>query len=180
MADVFSVEKRSKIMSSIKSKNTGPEKKMSAVLKAKGFKFTMHSHIIGHPDFVMLEFGIILFVDGEFWHGHTMTARKRAVMTDYWKKKIDRNIERDKEVNAALKKMGWCVIRVTDRVVNKHPESVVSKIWRAHGQLVGKNRKMDPEPRIAALRKTLNKKNTKCKKTKTSRQMALKQPVRKK
>lgn len=180
MADIFTAEKRSEIMSRIKSKNTGPEKKMAALLKDEGFKFIMHSRLIGHPDFVLVDEGIILFVDGEFWHGHTMTDKKRATLSEFWRKKIDRNMERDREVTIALKKMGWTVLRVTDRDVNKRPGWVVSKIWRSRGQLVGRNRKMDHATRIAALRKTLTKKNTKCQKTKTTRQGAPKRPVRKK
>ena len=134
----------------------------------------MHSHLIGHPDFVLDTMGIILFVDGEFWHGHTMTPAKRETIGPEWVKKIDRNMERDIEVTAALKKMGWCVIRVTDREVNKKTDKVMSKIWRSHGQLVGKRCKIDPETRIAALRRTLVKKNTKSKAKRKTSQKSLK------
>lgn len=173
--DTFSVKRRSEIMANIKSKNTKPELKMAEALKSSNIEFSMHADIIGKPDFVIAGMGIILFVDGEFWHGHTLTERKRSVMTDYWVKKIDRNMERDKEVTAALKKMGWAVIRVTDRDVNKRVKWVISKIWRSHGQLVGGRRRMNPDARIAALRDTLIKNNTKCKKIKKPRQARPKQ-----
>ncbi len=179
MADVFTVEKRSEIMSRIKSKNTGPEKKMAALLKEQGFRFKMHSDLIGKPDFVLVDEGIILFVDGEFWHGHTMTEKKRETLSEFWRKKIDRNVERDREVTLALRKMGWTVLRVTDRDVNKRPGWVVSKIWRSRGQLLSRARKNDRRTHIVALRKTLTKKNTKCQKTKTTRQRAQKCPARK-
>ena len=133
MADIFSVEKRSDIMSKIRSKNTKPELKMARMLKDRDIPFRMHVNIMGKPDFVLPHMGIILFVDGEFWHGHTLTEKKREMLTEFWRKKIDRNMERDVEVTAALRKMGWCVIRVTDRAVNRNPEKVISKIWRAHG-----------------------------------------------
>lgn len=175
MADIFTVEKRSEIMSRIKSKNTGPELKMASMLKDKSIPFKMHAQLIGKPDFVLHEMGIILFVDGEFWHGHTMTERKRETIGEFWVKKIDRNIERDIEVTAALKKMGWAVIRVSDREVNKSPDSVMSKIWRVNGQLLRSDRKTDPDERIKTLRKTLRKKSTKASKSKKTRQNAQKQ-----
>jgi DNA mismatch endonuclease (patch repair protein) len=178
MADIFTVEKRSEIMRAIKSKNTGPERRMAGALRDARIRFKMYARIIGKPDFVIPDMGIILFVDGEFWHGHTMTAAKRGTLTDFWRKKIDRNVERDREVNSALREMGWHVIRVTDREVNCDVRRVVSRIWRAHGQLVGKRRKTDPETRTAALNKTLVKKNTRCRKMKTSRQAAPKRPAR--
>lgn len=170
MCDIFTVEKRSDIMSKIKSKNTLPELAVKAELKRKEIPFKMHATIIGHPDFVLHEMGIILFVDGEFWHGHTLTPAKREMLSEYWRKKLDRNMERDLEVTAALKKIGWAVIRVTDRDVKKRMPWVMSKIMKCNGQLTGKRRKTDPETRIAALKKTLIKKNTKCqKKKKTSK-----------
>lgn len=157
MADVFSPEKRSDIMSRIKSKNTKPELKMAAALKDRDIPFKMHVNIIGKPDFILHKMGIILFVDGEFWHGKTLTEAKRNMLSEFWLNKLDRNMQRDKEVTSALRKMGWCVIRVTDRDVNRRPEWVISKIWRAHGQLVGKNRKVEPEARVKALAKTMAK-----------------------
>ena len=160
MADIYTKEKRSEIMSKIKSKNTGPELKMADALTKKQINFQMHGQLIGKPDFVLPDIGIILFVDGEFWHGHTLTPEKREKLTEFWTKKLDRNMERDREVTSALKKMGWCVIRVTDRQVNKQPDKIVSKIMRSHGQLIGKNRKKDPEIRIAELGHTLLKSNT--------------------
>lgn len=157
MADVFSVEKRSDIMSRIKSKNTKPELKMAEVLKDNSIPFKMHVGIIGKPDFILHGMGIALFVDGEFWHGKTLTAAKREILSEFWVNKLDRNMQHDKEVTLALRKIGWCVIRVTDRDVNRRPDWVMSKIWRAHGQLVGKNRKVDPDVRVKALAKTMVK-----------------------
>lgn len=178
VADIFTVEKRSEIMSRIKSKNTGPEKKTAILLREHGFKFKMHAGLIGKPDFVLFEEGIILFVDGEFWHGHTMTPRKWEVMSDFWRKKITRNVERDREVTLALRKIGWTVLRVTDRDVNVRPEWVISKIWRSRGQLLSRGRRNARTARTDALRKTLTKNNTRCQKTKKICQKAAKRPER--
>ena len=168
MADIFTVEKRSEIMSRIKSKNTGPELAMAAALKTAGIRFRMHANLIGKPDFVLVDMGITLFVDGEFWHGHTMTPEKRMSLDEFWTKKIDRNVERDAEVNRALKKMGWRVIRVTDRDVNRRMRWVLSKVWRSHGQLTGKNRRTEPEERVRTLNGIITR-NNRCKKTKKNK-----------
>lgn len=134
MTDIFSVEKRSQIMSAIRSKNTKPEVKMANALSDAGIEYSMHAKLIGTPDFVMHDMGIVLFVDGEFWHGHTLDDKKRAMLDDYWVDKISRNIARDKKVTRELRRLGWRVIRVTDRQVNKNVAAVVSKVRRCYGQ----------------------------------------------
>lgn len=179
--DIFSVEKRSEIMSRIKSKNTGPELKVAAALDAAGIRYDMHGSLIGKPDFVFPQMGIILFVDGEFWHGHTLTDAKRQTLSEFWVKKLERNMERDKEVNMELKRIGWHVIRVTDREVNKTVSAVISRVKRANGQLMRKTSMIDPVMRIAALRDTLNQPSTKLKKStkrpETQRKLAVKKTI---
>ena len=61
---------------------------------------------------------LAIFVDGEFWHGKKHTAERYAEMTEYWRTKIARNMERDRRVNDELRDLGWTIIRVTDRAVN--------------------------------------------------------------
>ena len=153
MADIYTAKKRSEIMSLIKSKNTKPELKMAGIFEQHGIAFEQHVQMIGKPDFALVDMGILFFVDGEFWHGHTMTPKKRETLTDFWVKKIDRNVQRDKEVNLALRKMGVKVIRVTDRDVNRRPKWVMSKIRRSYGQLI---RNAEHEARIVALREFLS------------------------
>lgn len=69
--DVFSKEKRSKVMAAIRSKNTRPEIIVRKYLFAKGFRFRInHPRLPGHPDIVLRKYRTCIFVNGCFWHGH--------------------------------------------------------------------------------------------------------------
>lgn len=110
MVDHISKEKRSKVMSAIKSKNTKPELALMNTLTEEGIEFEPH---YGEEkiDIAFPEKKIAIFVDGCFWHrcplhGHTPKSNQ-----DYWIPKLNKNIERDKAKNARLKKSGWIVKR---------------------------------------------------------------------
>jgi len=104
---------RSYNMSQIKSKNTKPEETVRKFLFSKGFRYRKNDkRFPGKPDIVLPKYKTIIFVNGCFWHGHN--GCKYFVMpksnVEYWKPKIERNIARDKENIALLKKQGWNVI----------------------------------------------------------------------
>ena len=113
--DVFSKEKRSKVMAAIRSKNTRPEIIVRKYLFAKGFRFRInHPRLPGHPDIVLRKYRTCIFVNGCFWHGHEgchyfVWPKNNA---EFWKKKIGSNIERDAKNHALLAKLGWNVIVV--------------------------------------------------------------------
>ena len=62
---------------------------------------------------------IAIFVDGEFWHGKKLSPARLAEMSEYWQRKIRRNVVRDAKVNAELLAGGWTVIRITDRAIGR-------------------------------------------------------------
>lgn len=110
--DVFSKKKRSEIMRAVKSRDTGPELKIRRALHARGFRYRLHDKSLpGAPDLVFPRHRAVLFVHGCFWHGHDCARGRRAPKTNarYWREKIARNIKRDAEVRAALRRMGWRV-----------------------------------------------------------------------
>lgn len=74
---------------------------------------------------------LAVFVDGEFWHGKKLSAARLAEMSDYWQRKIQRNVDRDARVNRELIEEGWTVIRVTDRAVNRDLHRVANFLERA-------------------------------------------------
>lgn len=124
---VFSKEARSKIMQSIKGKDTTIELEVGEWLKSNKIKFRKHYKIIGTPDFVILNKKVAIFVDGDFWHGHYY--KKRAPkLSSYWRKKIRRNMKRDKKVNSELKRLGWHVIRVWENTVIWNKNELDSKL----------------------------------------------------
>lgn len=110
--DKVSKEKRSEIMSKVKSVNSKAELTVRSRLHRSGYRFRLHDkNLIGKPDIVLKKYQIALFVHGCFWHRHNC---KRATMptsnVNYWNEKFKRNIERFKEVKKALKKQGWKVL----------------------------------------------------------------------
>lgn len=113
MTDTVTRERRSQIMSKIKSKDSKIETDLRKALWKKGFRFRKNaSKYYGKPDMVLPKYKTVIFVDSCFWHGCRWHCRMPSSNKEYWKKKIARNKERDKEVNRHYKKEGWRVIRV--------------------------------------------------------------------
>ncbi len=114
MSDVFTTEKRSEIMSKVRSKgNLATEKKLIALFKANGIKGWRRNYpIFGKPDFVFSKERVAVFVDGEFWHGHPTLGQIPKTNEEFWKSKIDRNIARDSLVNKTLESKKWKVVRI--------------------------------------------------------------------
>lgn len=110
MTDVFDAEKRSAVMRAVKSRDTGPERKVRRAAHALGLRFRLRrDDLPGKPDLVFPGRRIALFVHGCFWHGHDCPrgARVPQVNRDYWLAKIGRNVARDKASLTALRKLGW-------------------------------------------------------------------------
>jgi len=108
---------RSKLMSKIRSCDTGPERKLRRELWKKGFRYRINSTALpGKPDIVITKYKIAIFVDGGFWHGHNWEIKRDKIKSnkDYWVKKIERNMVRDSEVNQKLNNLGYTVLRFWD------------------------------------------------------------------
>lgn len=116
MGDVFLPEKRSAVMSRIRSKgNRDTELRMVALFRAHGIHgWRRGERLFGKPDFVFRCQKVAVFVDGCFWHGcpkpkHAPLPKVRAV---WWAEKLSRNKKRDRLVTKTLRKEGWRVIRI--------------------------------------------------------------------
>lgn len=111
MADTLSSPERSKLMSRVRNKNTGPELAVRRALHAAGFRFRLHrKDLPGRPDIVLSRYHTAVFVHGCFWHGHA--CRRGAIPQDnaeFWSEKIDRNRARDAAAREALVLAGWSV-----------------------------------------------------------------------
>tara|TARA_B100001964_G_C13930117_1_gene464175 strand:- start:218 stop:625 length:408 start_codon:yes stop_codon:yes gene_type:complete len=134
--DNLTKEQRRKNMQNIRSKGTLPEQIIMRELQRRKIYFARHvDSIIGKPDIVFRRKKVIVFVDSDFWHGHP----KRFIMPksnlEYWKKKLDRNKKRDKEVNKILEKNGYKVIRVWEHDVKKRFNKAMNRILRAIDRL---------------------------------------------
>ena len=113
MTDVHSKKVRSYNMSRIKGKNTRPEILVRKYLHSQGFRFRLHDKKLpGKPDIVLKKYKTAVFINGCFWHGHSDC--KYAVIpktrTEWWKEKIERTAERDKENYSSLRSEGWKII----------------------------------------------------------------------
>ncbi len=129
--DDLTPEQRKKNMKAIKSKDTKCEVMLRKALWKKGYRyFKNYKKLPGTPDIVFIKAKTAIFADGEFWHGYKWEENKKRIKTrkDYWIPKIERNMERDKEVTAELKKSGWRVLRFWSRDVEKNLEKCVKEI----------------------------------------------------
>lgn len=111
---VLTKEQRYKNMLANKSKGTKIETLFAKLLWNAGVRYRKNDKsVFGTPDFVIKGLKIAIFCDGEFWHGRNWAERKHDHKSncEYWYAKIERNIERDKEVNKELRKQGWTVFR---------------------------------------------------------------------
>ncbi len=113
MADIFTREKRSEVMSHIHSKNNkSTELKLIKIFKEYGITgWRRNYNVKGHPDFVFLNKKTAVFVHGCFWHGHQCLNRVSEDNNEYWTNKIKRNKNRDKKINNIFKLRGWIVVR---------------------------------------------------------------------
>ena len=113
--DSISSQQRHANMAAIHGKNTKPEMVVRRYLWGHGFRYRLnHPRLPGKPDIVMRKYRTCIFVNGCFWHGHE-DCRHYTIPktnTEFWQKKIQRNQERDKEVQQKLAFMGWHSITI--------------------------------------------------------------------
>ena len=125
MTDTVDVLTRSRNMSNIRGKDTGPERLLRRALHARGFRFRLHgSTLPGKPDLVFRRYRAVCFVHGCFWHRHAgcRYAATPASNTDYWLPKLERNAARDVENREQLLALGWRVAIVWECALRRGGE----------------------------------------------------------
>ena len=127
MADIFTPEKRSWVMSRIRGSNTKIDLRMKQMLADTGYKFEMHPEMYGNPDFAHRRKKIAIFCDGDFWHGYRYGQKKRLAKK-FWRDKIENNMRRDKRYSRKLRRDGWSVLRLWEHDIEKNPEKCRRKI----------------------------------------------------
>lgn len=121
MVDIFSKKKRSEIMSKIRSKETKLEIKFRKALWNKGFRYRKNAkRYFGKPDVLLKKYRTVIFIDSCFWHGCPKHFKMPSTRMAFWKKKIERNRQRDKEVDRHYKKEGWTVVRLWEHQIEKN------------------------------------------------------------
>ena len=132
MPDTVSQERRSEIMSHIKSKNTSIELLVRKQLFALGFRYRVnYKKLPGKPDIVFTKKKVAIFIHGCFWHGHDIGCRYSHVpqsRAEYWNEKISRTKERDTNHLNELKDKGWRVLTVWECEIRKDLPKVIDQI----------------------------------------------------
>lgn len=129
--DRLTKEQRRKNMQAVKSKDSKIESLLAKALWKNGLRYRKNDKtVFGKPDLTFKKYKIAIFVDSEFWHGKDWEIKKYELKSnqEFWYNKIERNIQRDKEVNAFLLENGWEVIRFWGKDIEWELVSCVHKI----------------------------------------------------
>jgi len=124
-------------MRAVKSRDTGPERKVRAMLRAIAPGYRLHRpDLPGKPDIVYAGRKLVVFVHGCFWHGHDCArgARMPKANAEYWRAKIARNHARDARTLAAYEAMGWRALVVYECEL-KEKAALAERLGTALGRL---------------------------------------------
>jgi|SRR5450432_1962911 len=133
MADVFTREKRSEVMSKIRGRgNKDTEVVLAKLLRLRGITgWRRHQLLFGKPDFSFREHKLAVFVDGCFWHLCPKHSNLPVNNRTFWNGKLTANKLRDRLVTLTLRKKGWRVIRIWEHDLTGRPERCVNRIATA-------------------------------------------------
>ncbi|MGE4267206.1 MAG: very short patch repair endonuclease [Deferribacterales bacterium] len=141
MTDTISQQHRSWNMSQIKSKNTTPEIIVRKYLHNRGLRFRLHrADLPGKPDIVLSKYHTVILIHGCFWHLHQncKDAKIPKTNTEFWQKKLNKNVERDHIVHDSLQNLGWDIVVLWEcQILNKSFIDIIDQ----HFNLNNKTRK---------------------------------------
>lgn len=130
--DRMTREERHRNMSAVRSKDTVPEKMLRLALWHRGLRYRKnYKKLPGTPDIALTRQKIAIFVDGDFWHAHgheEHPGEQIRTNPDFWRRKLMRNVERDKFVNDALLEMGWLVMRFWESDIKQNLPDCVEAV----------------------------------------------------
>ena len=134
--DNLTLEQRKKNMSHIRGVDTEAECILRKALWKRGYRYRKnYKDLPGKPDIVLTKYKIVVFCDGEFFHGKDWEEQKKRVEksnnNSYWLAKIERNICRDKEINTRLASMGWTVLRFWSKDIKNNLAGCIQTIEEA-------------------------------------------------
>ena len=128
----YTTPQRSKLMSKIKGKDTKPEILFRKELWRNGLRYRKHNKKLpGNPDIVNQKLKLVVFIDGEFWHGFNWEGKKKKIKLnrEFWIPKIERNMQRDIENNIKLKNLGFKVFRFWEQEIKKDSQKCIESIF---------------------------------------------------
>ena len=134
--DHLTKEQRSKNMRHIKGKDTKIEVTLRKALWHKSYRYRKnYKRLPGKPDIVLTKYKIVIFCDGEFFHGKDWEEQKirlqKSYNSEYWIQKIERNRKHDDEIDRELFFLGWTVIRFWGKDILNNTEECVRVVEEA-------------------------------------------------
>ena len=130
-AGYYTTIQRSNIMSKIKGKNSKPELFLRKRLWANKIRYRIHpKNVVGNPDIIISKYKLIIFVDGDFWHGYQWEIKKNKLRhnREFWIAKIERNIQRDRYIDQYLISRGFTVMRFWEHQIKKDIDACINQI----------------------------------------------------
>ena len=127
-------EQRSYIMSRIKSNDTKIEVNFRKTLWRQGIRYRKnYKRLPGTPDIAITKYRVAIFCDGEFWHGKDWEIKKQKLKgnREFWIAKIERNMNRDRDIDCQLKSMGWVVLHFWGKDIEKSLDNCVKAVKEA-------------------------------------------------
>ena len=131
----------SRMMARVRNKDSRAELALRRALHAAGVRYRLHaSDLLGRPDLVIRSRRLAVFVDGDLWHGNPDEVRRRGraslaelfpTRTEWWVTKIERTVQRDREVTSALRAQGWTVLRLWEHDVLRDPDGCARSVLDA-------------------------------------------------
>jgi DNA mismatch endonuclease (patch repair protein) len=129
----------SRMMAAVRNKDSKAELALRRALHARGLRYRLHAgDVAGRPDLVIRSRRLAVFVDGDMWHGNEHRRRGMASLEDlfptrtqWWVAKIERNMQRDLEVNERLAADGWTVVRLWESEVLADPAAAADRVFAA-------------------------------------------------
>jgi len=121
-------------MQQVKNKDSKIEVLLRKELWSRGLRYRKNvTKVFGKPDIVFIGKKVAVFCDSEFWHGHDWENRKNDFKSnqEFWIPKIERNMQRDKEVNERLISEGWTVLRFWGKDIKKNTAQCADEIEKA-------------------------------------------------
>ena len=132
--DKHTKEQRRKNMQAIKNKDSQIELILRRELWSRGLRYRKNvKTIFGKPDIAFIGKKVAVFCDSEFWHGYAWEIYQEDFQSNqsFWIPKIERNIQRDIEVNNKLRSEGWTVLRFWGREIKRNTSSCADIIEKA-------------------------------------------------
>lgn len=128
-------------MRQVRARDTGPEISLRKALWKRGLRYRLYDRSLpGNPDIVFPGSRVVVFVDGDFWHGNQWRQRGHRSLdeqfdggsnAEYWVKKIQRNMIRDGDATRRLEYDGWCVVRIWESDLKRDLDKCVQRVEQA-------------------------------------------------